>query len=246
VGSRILKSNQREALHWKRCDRSMSQPLKTIFFDVGNTLLFPNWDRILAALHQRNVLPTLDQLQSFERKTKNEFDAILESGSAVDHGFWYMFYAHLMESLEIEDPPLLDQLVADTRISANWCMIRPGTRDALLRLANKYRLGVISNADGKIAQVLERCGIADCFEVIIDSGIVGFEKPHPAIFAAALRAMGSAPNESLYVGDIYSVDYLGAKAAGMEAILMDVCGAYREKEWPRVESLEELENKMLS
>jgi len=224
----------------------MSQPLKTIFFDVGNTLLFPNWDRILAALHQRNVLPTLDQLQSFERKTKNEFDAILESGSAVDHGFWYMFYAHLMESLEIEDPPLLDQLVADTRISANWCMIRPGTRDALLRLANKYRLGVISNADGKIAQVLERCGIADCFEVIIDSGIVGFEKPHPAIFAAALRAMGSAPNESLYVGDIYSVDYLGAKAAGMEAILMDVCGAYREKEWPRVESLEELENKMLS
>jgi putative hydrolase of the HAD superfamily len=224
----------------------MSQPLKTIFFDVGNTLLFPNWDRILAALHQRNVLPTLDQLQSFERKTKNEFDAILESGSAVDHGFWYMFYAHLMESLEIEDPPLLDQLVADTRISANWCIIRPGARDALLRLANKNRLGVISNADGKIAQVLERCGIADCFEVIIDSGIVGSEKPHPAIFAAALRAMRSAPGESLYVGDIYSVDYLGAKATGMEAILMDVCGAYREKEWPRVESLEELENKMLT
>jgi putative hydrolase of the HAD superfamily len=119
--------------------------------------------------------------------------------------------------------------------------MRPGTREALLRLAQKYRLGVISNADGKIAQVLERSRIADCFEVIIDSGIVGLEKPHPAIFAAALQALGSDPSESLYVGDIYSVDYLGAKTAGMSAILMDVGGAYREREWQRVESLEQLE-----
>jgi HAD superfamily hydrolase (TIGR01509 family) len=222
----------------------MSKALKAIFFDVGNTLLFPDWNLMLAALHQRKIQPTMQQLQSFERKTKNEFDAILESGSAVDHGFWYLFYAHLLESLAIEDPSLLDQLVTATRISANWSVIRPGTRETLLRLAEKYRLGVISNADGKIAGVLEGCGIADCFEEIIDSGIVGFEKPHPAIFAAALRAMGTAPSESLYVGDIYSVDYLGAKAAGMEAILIDVCGAYRGKEWPRVESPEELECKM--
>jgi HAD superfamily hydrolase (TIGR01509 family) len=219
----------------------MSEPVKAIFFDVGNTLLFPDWNKNLAALHQRKIHPTLQQLQSFERKTKNEFDAILKSGSAVDHGFWYMFYSHLLESLAIEDSALLDQLVTSTRLSANWCVIRPGTREALLRLAKKYRLAVISNADGKIAQVLERCGIADCFEVIVDSGIVGVEKPHPRIFAEALTATGSAPGESLYVGDIYSVDYLGAKAAGMEAILMDVCGAYRETEWARVESLDELE-----
>jgi HAD superfamily hydrolase (TIGR01509 family) len=219
----------------------MSQLLKAIFFDVGNTLLFPDWDLMLAALHERKIAPTLEQLQSFERSTKREFDAILESGSAVDHGFWRMFYAHLLESIAIDEPALLDHLVTGTRISANWCVIRPGTRDALLRLAQKHRLGVISNADGKIAQVLERCGIADCFEVIVDSGIVGFEKPHPAIFAEALRSVGSAPSETLYVGDIYSVDYLGARKAGMEGILMDVCGAYREKEWPRVESLEELE-----
>jgi HAD superfamily hydrolase (TIGR01509 family) len=219
----------------------MSQPLKAIFFDVGNTLLFPDWNRMLAALHQRKILPTTQQLQSLERKTKNEFDAILESGSAVDHGFWYMFYAHLLESLAIEDTSLLDHLVTATRISANWCVIRPGTREALLRLGENYHLGVISNADGKIDAVLERCGIADCFEEIIDSGIIGFEKPHPAIFAAALQAMRSAPDESVYVGDIHSVDYLGAKAVGMEAILMDVCGAYKGTAGARVESLEELE-----
>jgi FMN phosphatase YigB (HAD superfamily) len=222
----------------------MPEPLKTVFFDVGNTLLFPDWKSMLVGFDQRKIVPTPEQLQSIERQTKNEFDRILESGSAVDHGFWYIFYTHLLELLAIEDDSLRDQLVNATRISANWCVIRPGTRDALLRLARKYRLGVISNADGKIAQVLERCGIADCFQAIIDSGLIGYEKPHPAIFEAALREMVSAAGQSMYVGDIYSVDYLGATAVGMRAMLMDVCGAYREREWPRVESLEELERKL--
>jgi FMN phosphatase YigB (HAD superfamily) len=53
--------------------------------------------------------------------------------------------------------------------------------------------------------------------------------------------MNAAPGESLYVGDVYSVDYLGATSAGMQAMLMDVPGAYRDKGVPRVESLEELQ-----
>jgi len=222
----------------------MPEPLRAIFFDVGNTLLFPDWSQMLAALHQRKIVPKLEQLQSIERKTKNEFDAILQSGSAVDHGFWYIFYSHLLESLAIQDDQLRDQLVNATRISASWCEIRPGTREALLRLAERHRLGVISNADGKIARVLEQRGIADCFQIVVDSGIVGYEKPHPAIFTAALREMDVAADQSLYVGDIYSVDYLGATAVDMRAMLFDVCGAYREGELPRVESLEELEVKL--
>jgi putative hydrolase of the HAD superfamily len=91
---------------------------------------------------------------------------------------------------------------------------------------------------------LERCGIADCFRTITDSGLVGYEKPHPAIFEVALRGMGVAPEQSLYVGDMYSVDYAGATGAGMQAILFDVPGAYRGSGLPRVESLEELEQKI--
>jgi len=53
--------------------------------------------------------------------------------------------------------------------------------------------------------------------------------------------MNAAPEHSLYVGDVYSVDYLGATAAGMQAVLFDVAGAYRDSGLPRVESLEELE-----
>jgi HAD superfamily hydrolase (TIGR01509 family) len=216
-------------------------PLKAIFFDVGNTLLFPDRAYILAPLHQRNLIPSLAQWHAIERKTKKEFDDILQHDRKADRSFWYLFYSHLLDELDVVDDPLCDALVGATRVSANWREIRPGTRESLLRLRRRYRLGVISNADGSIADVLERCGIADCFLTITDSGLVGHEKPHPAIFEAALRVMDATPEQSLYVGDMYSVDYLGATGAGMQAILFDVSGAHRESGLPRVESLEELE-----
>ena len=140
--------------------------IQAIFFDVGNTLLFPDRDTILRSLHQRNVVSTLEQWQAVERETKNKFDDIVEHGGHVDHGFWYMFYSRLLESLGVTDDGLLDELVEATRQSKNWCVIRPGTRKILQRLGERFPLAVISNADGKIAEVLTRCGIADCFRSI--------------------------------------------------------------------------------
>lgn len=218
----------------------MSPLPQYVFFDVGNTLLFPNREVILAPLYERSVVPSLEQMHAIERRTKKEFDAMQQSGKA-DHSFWFLFYTHLLEELEIQDDQLRDTLVQATRISANWGDIRPCTRQILDRIGKRYRIAVISNADGKIAALLERFGIADCFLSITDSGLAGYEKPHPAIFKAALRELNARPEDSLYVGDVYSVDYLGAKKVGMQAMLFDVSGAYQGMDVPRVESLEELE-----
>ncbi len=159
----------------------------------------------------------------------------------VDHGFWWNFYTSLVQELSIKDEAIRDQLVSNTQNSANWNQILPGTREALDRIASGYETAVISNSDGNIDAVLRRCGICDCFSTITDSGNVGHEKPHPAIFAAALKAMKAEPAQSLYVGDIYAVDYVGARNAGMQAVLFDIAGTYKGSEFPRVESLTELE-----
>ena len=210
-----------------------------IFFDVGNTLLFPNRARMLAPLPAEKH-PTLAAWQAIERRTKQEFDqGIL--GGIVDHGFWWTFHTHLLHQLNAFDDATRNQLVENTRNSANWDQILPGTRESLDRIATRHSIAVISNADGRIDEVLRRCGICDCFAAITDSGNVGHEKPHPAIFSAALRVMKADPAESLYVGDVYSVDYVGARNSGMQAVLFDVSGAYREQPFPRVESLPELE-----
>src|ERR1700751_4179557 len=211
-----------------------------IFFDVGNTLLFPNRDRILAPLPEDNR-PTLAEWQALERRTKHEFDRGMITGTP-DHGFWWTFHSHLLQQLNAGSDDLADALVRNTQNSANWDQILPGTRESLDRIRQRYATAVISNSDGNIDAVLRRCGICDCFASITDSGTVGQEKPHPTIFAAALRAMNADPAHSLYVGDVYSVDYLGARNAGMQAVLFDVAGASTHRDFPRVESLPELES----
>jgi HAD superfamily hydrolase (TIGR01549 family) len=213
---------------------------RVIFFDVGNTLLFPNRKKILAPLPADDH-PTLEQWQALERKTKSEFDQGVLEGK-VDRGFWSTFYRHLLPELNPVNDGVRKTLVENTQQSANWDQILPGTGEALQRIGRNYPTAVISNADGHIEDVLRRCGIVGCFRSITDSGIVGCEKPHRAIFEAALREMKAKPEESLYVGDVYSVDYLGARNAGMQAVLFDVAGAYRDRNLPRVESLAGLQS----
>jgi putative hydrolase of the HAD superfamily len=219
----------------------MNSKIKFIFFDVGNTLLFLNRERIHAPLAERGFTPDGEILRDLECRTKNRFDGMLTKNGSIDHGFWWMYYTQLLTDIGLKDDAIRDQLVASVQNSANWDRIRPGTAQQLREIGERYRIAVISNADGGIEDVLQRCGIARCFHTITDSGLVGHEKPHPEIFRRALKSMNATPEVSLYVGDVYSVDYLGATGVGMKAILMDVPGAYRDKGVPRVESLAELQ-----
>ncbi len=220
----------------------MPQRINVIFFDVGNTLLFPNRERIHAPLAERGVPLSTGHLRDLERRVKNEFDSLMTADGNHDHSFWWMFYTQLFNEIGLRDDAARDQLVDSIRNSSNWDQIRPGTRESLLQIADQYRIGVISNADGKIEGVLKRCQIDDCFLSITDSGLVGYEKPHPEIFRRALETLKAKPEESLYVGDMYSVDYAGATGAGMQAVLMDVPGAYTNKGVARVEDLSQLQD----
>jgi putative hydrolase of the HAD superfamily len=219
----------------------MNAKVRAIFFDVGNTLLFPNRERIHAPLAERGLVLDSEHLRDLECRTKNQFDGMMTANGSTDHSFWWMFYSQLLSEIGLKDDVIRDQLVAAIRNSGNWDIIPPGTAEKLHAIGEHYEIAVISNADGKIENVLQRCGIAHCFRTITDSGLVGYEKPHPEIFRQALKIMNAAPEESLYVGDVYSVDYLGATGAGMQAMLMDVPRAYRDKGVPRVETLKELQ-----
>jgi HAD superfamily hydrolase (TIGR01509 family) len=224
----------------------MSSAFKFIFFDVGHTLLFPDWKLILQPLADRGSLPSPERLRTIDRRTRKDFDDLASAAGSPNTGFWRVFHSHLLESLGISDDALLESLVVAMSKSDHWDQIRPGTREALQSMGQDFRMAVISNSDGGVSRVLNRCGIGDCFLKVIDSGAVGYEKPHPAIFEMAVNAVGARPQESLYVGDVYCVDYVGATQAGMQAILFDVAGAYRDTDLPRVESLQELQTKLQS
>ena len=201
---------------------------------------FPNRARMLAPLPEDRH-PTLAAWQALERRTKQEFDQGMIAGR-VDHGFWWTFHTYLLQQLNALDDGVRDALVANTQNSANWDQILPGTRDALERIRRALRDRShleCRRQDRRSAAALRDCRLLCQHHRL---GNVGHEKPHPAIFEAALREMKAEPAESLYVGDVYSVDYVGARNAGMQAVLFDVAGAYRERDFPRVESLADLES----
>src|SRR5262249_35775684 len=91
--------------------------------------------------------------------------------------------------------------------------------------ARGYRMGVVSNADGRVRKLLEEAGLADRLEIVLDSALVGMEKPDPRIFLSASAEIGVPPAGCAYVGDIYEIDIVGARAAGRRAILIGACPA---------------------
>jgi HAD superfamily hydrolase (TIGR01549 family) len=102
---------------------------------------------------------------------------------------------------------LARQFVAESRahLQANLSVLE--------RLAERYRLGIVSNFYGNLARVCADTGIARYFEVLVDSACVGHRKPEPAIFHRALDALGVRPDSAVFVGDSLERDMAGARRA---------------------------------
>ena len=102
-------------------------------------------------------------------------------------------------------------------------------------------LGVISNMDRTLPQLLAQLGVDGYMSVVVSSGEVGLTKPQPEIFRVALERTGVAPEEALYVGDQYENDVLGARQAGLTPILIDRYDLFPHlTDVTRVRSLEEM------
>ena len=102
-------------------------------------------------------------------------------------------------------------------------------------------LGLISNVDRDITPVCQELGLSAVLGVAVTSQEVGFNKPQPEIFQAALKQAGVKPPEAIYIGDQYQIDVVGANAAGMRGILLDRGGYFGEiTDCPRIRSLTEV------
>ena len=199
---------------------------RAVLFDAGNTLVFLDHARMAAAVAADLDLPlTGDMLAA----ASAEAALAIERSRTSDRERADAYLSALF-TLAGVPPERLDRVravLAGLHAERHlWSSVVPGTREALGRLLRaRYRLGVVSNSDGRVEAALEAAGLLDRFEVVVDSTLVGVEKPDPAIFHAALDAMGVAPADAMYLGDLYEVDVLGARAAGMEAVLFAPAGA---------------------
>jgi putative hydrolase of the HAD superfamily len=199
----------------------MPASLKAVLFDAGNTLLFLDHDRMAAAVAAALGVP-LDPARL--AGAAGDAARAAERTLGVDRDRARIYLEALFTGAGVpaarmdEVRDCLQRLHSENHL---WCRLAAGTREALDRLrAAGLRLGVVSNSDGRVEEALIAAGLRECFDVVLDSALVGVEKPDPTIFRAALGALGVVPVEALYVGDLYDVDVAGARAAGMEAALL--------------------------
>jgi putative hydrolase of the HAD superfamily len=224
--------------------------ITTVFFDVGGTLIHPDLPELIRPLLEK-ARPEATHFAAAERVAKR---AQLRNGNGwrpeeptglgahagpVNKGYWQVFFETLLDEVRC-DRELLATLTARAGNSDYWSQVDPTASATLQRLQSDFRLAVISNADGRIDGVLRRAGLRHFFEAVVDSGLAGYEKPDRRIFGAALQQMGVQPEESLYVGDVYAIDYCGARQAGLQALLLDAGGVYRDWRVERLSALGEL------
>ncbi len=200
---------------------SRAAPYRAILFDAGNTLLFLDYARLAEAVGQALGLPLSAAALTAAAGPAAE---AMEGSRAADQERAVAFFEALFREAGVPAERLGELRECLGRLHRErhlWSRTAADTHSALRRLRSAgFRLGVVSNSDGRVESALEAAGLRDYFDVVIDSALAGVEKPDPAIFRAALAALDVSPAEALYVGDLYEIDVLGARAAGIAAVLL--------------------------
>ena len=232
--------------------------IKTLFLDVGNTLISMDFNWISEKLFELGIPCDPGAIQRAEAAARPGLSAkIHESGNDPGFNTRAFFFSNLLENLPMEArmtvesiEPMAQRLIIDLFPEGSalrlWSHVLPGTHAALERFqAMGFPMHVISNSDGTVEKQLIQTRLRSFFGEVIDSWVVKVEKPDPRIFEMALEMAGCNAEDALYVGDIYHVDILGAQSAGMQAVLLDPYSDWGDIPCERVQNLTALVGRFL-
>lgn len=211
-------------------------PLRAVLFDAGGTLINPDYARVVGVMERvLGRAPRVEEFVEAEYAGRAAVESVMAGdGASSDGDRWTIHFFAMFAALgygpdEIRE--LSPHVVAEHRRANLWTEPLPGAAAGLASLHDAgFIVGCVSNADGTVDSLLAGAGLAGHLAFVVDSGAVGIEKPDPRIFAIALEKAGVPPAHALYVGDVYPVDVVGARRAGIEPVLLDPLGRYGERD----------------
>jgi putative hydrolase of the HAD superfamily len=219
--------------------------VKTLFLDAGGVLVHPNWQRVSDTLARHGIQVPPATLSAADLRAKRQLDVVPNARPVSDDARNASYFEAVRALAAVPASDATDAAFAELRRYHaehnlyEW--VPPDVAPALSRLRGLgLRLVMVSNANGTLHPHMQRLGLAKHFDLMIDSQCEGVEKPDPEIFRRALVRSGATAETTVHVGDLYYVDILGARAAGIEAWLLDAGGLYVDADCPRVASLAEL------
>jgi HAD superfamily hydrolase (TIGR01509 family) len=219
--------------------------IETILLDAGGVLVFPNWERVSQIFRTHGVEVSPDALGAAEPRAKFAIDtaASIATTNDADRGSRYFNLTFDGAGVPAGDlrRPILDDLWAYHQEHNLWEHVPPDVFPVLEQLrAAGVTLAIASNANGVLERMFDRVGLTPYFHAICDSCVEGVEKPDPRFFQIVLERAGGRAETAMHVGDLFHVDVLGARNAGIRAVLLDPHGLYRDFDVTRIESLREV------
>jgi HAD superfamily hydrolase (TIGR01509 family) len=224
--------------------------IDTIFLDVGNTLISIDFDWIAAELCARGFACEGAAVRRAEAASRPGYSQRLfvdgvKPGTDLFHTYLTTIFERLDVTARLPASGLHDLVTElrpvlrpDGRASVLWRSVMPQVPEALARMRDRgLTLVVVSNSDGTAERSLEAAGLRPYLDLVVDSAIVGYEKPDARIFEHALRQSGARPERTLHVGDLYHADVAGARTAGIHALLLDPYGDWPETDCERAPDL---------
>lgn len=224
---------------------------QTVFLDAGGVLVGPNWKRASDALARHGVVVDASALAAAEPAVKRRLDVAPTVHTTTDEQRGFLYFDLILTGAGVPLSPAtyaaLAELKAFHDVENTWDTVPDEAVPVLTRLrAAGLRIVVVSNTNGTIRRMFERVGLASYVDLIVDSHEEGVEKPDPRLFRIALERSGARAEATIHCGDLYEVDVVGARSAGLAAVLLDSAGLYPTADVPRVASLTEYADALLA
>jgi putative hydrolase of the HAD superfamily len=205
-------------------------PLECVLFDAVDTLLAPapSFQGRFVAVAAEHGVPLEEAAVDAALAAAAREAAWPEDWTdpATQRAFWLGFYREVLGSLGHSQEELAEALFQAFSDPAGYRLF-DDVRPALDELAGRgLTLGLVSNFEPWLDEVLALQGIADRFAAVAISGTLGVAKPDPRIFKAALDEAGADPAATVHVGDQPVNDVAGALAAGITPVLIDRFGRH--------------------
>jgi putative hydrolase of the HAD superfamily len=220
--------------------------IKAVFFDLGNTLTLFDYAALKELIQDDLFSPPQNRdIANGEYKARELINnLLLTRADTTDEMRTFLYYATILKTVGIKKErikPLVEIITKYDKTEGIWRVVMRETLSALTQLKDrKLKLGVISNSDGRVDALLNNLNLTGYFDVVLDSKVVGCEKPDPRIFKLALDKTKTAPAEAVYVGDMYAIDILGARRAGMAGVLLDPLHQYTDVDCITIADVAEL------
>ncbi|HUQ86290.1 MAG TPA: HAD-IA family hydrolase [Vicinamibacterales bacterium] len=225
----------------------MTNPaIETVFLDAGGVLCHPSWTRVADALVRHGARVTSSALAAAEQKATRDIDDAHTIDKTDDRARGWLYFNLVLQHAGVTQNAGTDAALVELReyhrLENLWEHVEPDVAPALAALKDRgLRLVVVSNANGRLKHLFDRVDLTKWFDHVLDSHEWGVEKPNPRLFELALEQSRADARNTVHVGDLYHVDVVGARKAGLrEGILFDMAGLYEGVDCPRVTSLASL------